>query len=71
MRINIKLPYILMLPILVFMASHAQSTQSNKFAKSLQYLKIEVCDKIVFSADKHQSFLPVDAIIFNGCDQAS
>ena len=35
------------------MASHAQSTQVLKFAKSLQYLKKNVGDD--FCADKHQS----------------
>ena len=47
------------------MASHAQSTQSKKFAKSLQYLNKEVRDKLIFCPDKHQGFLKVDAIIFN------
>ena len=32
---NIKLPYKLTLPILKGMASYAQSTQNNKFAKYL------------------------------------
>ena len=34
------------LSILVNMASLAQSTQNNKFAKSLQYLEKEVRNKI-------------------------
>ena len=36
----------LILSILVNMASLAQSTQNNKFAKSLQYLEKEVRDKV-------------------------
>ena len=39
------------------MLKHSQSTQSNKFAISLQYLKKEVRDGVHFlPADKHQSF---------------
>ena len=34
------------------MASLAQSTRNNKFAKSLQYLKKEVRDKVDFCRDK-------------------
>ena len=36
---------------------HSQSSQSNKFATSLQYLKKEVSDDDHFlHADKHQNF---------------
>ena len=36
---------------------HSQSTQSNKFAVSLQYLKKEIANGVNFlHADKHQSF---------------
>ena len=39
------------------MVKHSQSTQSNKFAISLQYLKKEVRGGVYFlHADKHQSF---------------
>ena len=39
------------------MIKHSQSTQSNKFAESLQYLKKAVIDGVHFlHADKHQSF---------------
>ena len=39
------------------MLKHSQSTQSNKFAISSQYLKKEVRDGVHFlPADKHQSF---------------
>ena len=40
------------------MARHAQVTQNNKFAISLQYLKKGVSDEVDFlHADKHQSFI--------------
>ena len=39
------------------MVKHSQSTQSNKFAIFLQYIKEEVRDGVHFlHADKHQSF---------------
>ena len=53
-----------------FMASHAQRTQTNKFAKSLQCLKKNMSNKLIFCADKHVSFLQVDAIICGWCDEA-
>ena len=66
------------------MARHAQITQNNKFAISLQYRKKNVSDEVDFlQADKHESFLKyyfntlsikvsykVDIIIINGHDQA-
>ena len=43
------------------MAKHSQSSQNNKFAMSLPYLKKEVRNEVDFlHADKHQSFLQVD-----------
>ena len=43
------------------MVKHSQSSQNNKFAMSLQYLKKEVRDKVNFlNVDKHQSFQQVD-----------
>ena len=52
-------------------ARHAQITQNNKFAISLQYLKKEVSDEVDFShADKHESFLKIDAMIFYGYGKA-
>ena len=56
--------------ILVEIANHAQSTKKSKFAKSLQYLKKEVRDELTFCADKHQSFLQVNTITFDGRSQA-
>ena len=51
--------------------SHAQITQNNKFVISLQYLKKEVNDEVdFFHADKHESFLHIDTMIFHGDSQA-
>ena len=52
------------------MASLAQSTRNNKFAKSLQYLKKEVRDKVDFCRDKLQSIQKVGTVISDGCNQA-
>ena len=56
--------------MLVSMASLAQSTQNNKFVKSLQYLKKEVRDKVDFCRDKLQSIQKVGTVISDGCNQA-
>ena len=69
MQIN-KPFYKLILSILVNMASLAQSTRNNKFAKSLQYLEKEVRDKVAFCRDKLQSIQKVGTIITDGCSQA-
>ena len=46
------------------MARHAQITQDNKFAISLQYLKKELSDEVDFlHADQHESLLQIDIII--------
>ena len=62
--------YKLILSILVTMASLAQSTWNNKFAKSLQYLEKEVRDKVEFCRDKLQSIQKVGTAISDGCSQA-
>ena len=52
-------------------ATHAQITQNNKFAIYLQYLKKEVRDNVDFlHAEKHESFLQIDTMIFDGHGQA-
>ena len=48
------------------MASLAQSTRNNKFAKSLQYLKKEVRDKVDFCGDKLQNIQKVGIVISDG-----
>ena len=53
------------------MARHVQITQNNKFANSLQYLKTEVSHEVSFlHADKHESFLQIDTMTFDGDVQA-
>ena len=55
----------------VSVASHAQDTQNNKFAISLQYLKENVKDEGDFlPADKRQRFLQIDITILAVCSQA-
>ena len=55
--LGIRVSYKVILSLLMGMMKHSQSTQSNTFAMSLQYLKKEVRDGIYFLyADKHQSF---------------
>ena len=45
------------------MIKHSQSTQSNKFAKSLQYLKKEARRGVHFlHADEHQSFYELELL---------
>ena len=45
-------------------ARHAQVTQNNKFAISLQYIKKEVNDEVgILLADKHERSLQTDAMI--------
>ena len=47
-------------------ARHAQSTQNNKYAKSLEYLKKELSYEVdVLDDDKHESLLQVDSVIFD------
>ena len=60
----------LILSKLVNMASVAQSTRNNKFAKSLQYLEKEVRDKVDFCRDKFQSIQEVGTAMSDGCSQA-
>ena len=46
------------------MTRHAQNTQNNKFAISLQYFKKGLIDEVDFlHADKHESLLQIDSII--------
>ena len=63
MQLNIKLSYNLIPLILAGMTRPVQITKNSKFAKSLQYLKIEV-------RDEHQIFQYTDTILFDGCGQA-
>ena len=71
MQKNIKDFFKLILSFSVWVTKLAQITQNNKFAISLQYLKKELSDEIHFlHADKHESFLQIDTMIFGGDGQA-
>ena len=49
------------------MARHAQITQNNKFAISLQYRKKNVSDEVDFlHAEKYESLLQIGTMIFMG-----
>ena len=48
----------------------SQSTQNNKFAISLQYVKENVKDEVDFSPVDKQRFLQIDTIILGVCGQA-
>ena len=49
------------------MARHAQITQNNKFAISLQYRKKELSDGVdLFRTDMHESLLRIDSKILVG-----
>ena len=53
------------------MARHVHIIQNNKSAISLQYLKKEMRNEVGFMhADKHESFLQIDTMIFDGDGQA-
>ena len=53
------------------MARDTQITQNNKFAISLQYLKKQVIDEVDFlHSGKHESFLQIGTMIFDGDVQA-
>ena len=59
-----KVSYKVVLSLLMSMIKHSQSTQSNNFATSLQYLKKEVRNGVYFLyADKQQSFYKL-ALLF-------
>ena len=49
------------------MARHTHITQNNKFAIYQQYLKKKVSGVVdFFNADKHESLLQIDTMIFMG-----
>ena len=61
---GIKVPYKVILLLLLSMIKHSQSTQSNKIAIFLQFLKKEVRNGVHFlHADKHQNFRQVGIIV--------
>ena len=71
MQKNIKDFFKLILSFSAYVAKHVQITENNKFAICLHYFKKEVSDEVNFlHADKHESFLQVDTMIFDGDGQA-
>ena len=57
----------LMLSFLMGMVGHAERTQNDKYAASLQYVKKELSYEVeVLHADKHGNILKVDTVIFVG-----
>ena len=71
LQLNAKIFYNLIVSLWVCLARHAQSTQTNKFAIFLWYLKENEKDKlVVLPADKPQSFLQISIIILAVCGQA-
>ena len=68
--LGIKVSYKVIISLLIGMIKHSQSTQSNKFAISLQYLKKEVKNGVHFlHADSFYKFLQVGIIVFDGSGQ--
>ena len=66
-----KVFYKLIVSLWLWLARHAQSTQSNKFTRSLQYLKESLKDEVdFFLADLHLRFLQSETIILDACHQA-
>ena len=66
-----KVFYKLIVSLWVWVARHVQSTQSNKFTRSLQYLKENLKDEVDFlPADIHLRFLQRDTLILGACHQA-
>ena len=62
-EINREVFYMLMLSFWVCVTRHAQSTQNNQFAISLQYLKKDVSDELDFlHADKHKGLPQIDTM---------
>ena len=67
MKVNAEVFFKLIVSPWVSVARHTQSTQNNKLAISMQYLKQNVNDEVVFlPEDKHQRFLQL-ILSFYGC----
>ena len=71
LQMNTKVFFKMIVSLYVYVARHAQSTQSNKFAISLQYIKKNMKGEVDFlPAGKPQKFLQIDTIILGVCSQA-
>ena len=67
LQMNVKDFFKLLLSFYVCVTRHAQITQDNKVAVSLQYLKKELSDEFDFlHADKHEILLQIDSMILIG-----
>ena len=63
LQINAKVFYKMIVSLWAYIARYARSTQSNKFAISLQYCQKCIGDEADFlPADEHKSFLQDDSI---------
>ena len=62
--LGIKVSYKVVLSLLMGKIKHSQSTQSNKFAISLQYLKKKLGMEFIFCMQK--KFLQVGIIVLDG-----
>ena len=68
--LSIKVSYKVILLLLLGMIKHSQSTQSNKFAISLQYLKKRSLQwTSIFACRSTSKFLQFGIIDFDGSDQ--
>ena len=54
---------------LIGMVKHSQISQNCKFAMSIQYLRKEVRDEMIFYMKYTLNFLQVVSIVFDGSDQ--
>ena len=71
LQIKAKVFYKLIVSLWVCIARHAQSTQNNKFAISLRYLKENVKDEVDFlPTDKRERLLQINTVILGVCVQA-
>ena len=59
--------YKVILPLLLDMIKQSQSTQSNKFPISLQYLKNEVRKRVHFLHADEQSFYKMELLFYCFC----
>ena len=68
--LGIKDAYKVILSLLLGMIKHSQSTQSNKLAISLQYLKIRSQEgSLCFACRRTSKFLQVRIFVFDGSGQ--
>ena len=70
LQMNIKDLFKLILSFSVCVSGHVQISQKSFFAMFLQYFKKEMSDEVDFShADKYESSLYIDTMMFDGDSQ--